>query len=79
MQTKEMPSCALCPYDWSERYCRGPGGKAPENCPSLLRDLAREAQTLISAPELLDFPETVRSRKPRLTAVVNWAMNIFIR
>ncbi len=55
MQAKKMPSCALCPYDWSERYCRGLDGKGPENCPSLLRDLAKEAQTLISAPALLEF------------------------
>jgi len=55
MQTKKMPSCALCPYDWSERYCRRLGGKGPENCPSLLSDLAKEAQTLISVPALLEF------------------------
>ncbi len=30
------PTCALCPYDWSERYCRKPGGKAPKNCPSVI-------------------------------------------
>lgn len=29
-------TCALCPFDWSERYCRKPGGKAPKNCPSVL-------------------------------------------
>ena len=55
MQTNKMPSCAVCPYDWSERYCRGRGGKGPENCPSLLKDLAKEALTLISAPALLEF------------------------
>ncbi len=55
MQTKDMPSCALCPYDWSERYCRGRGGKGPENCPSLRRDLAKEAQALVSEPALLEF------------------------
>lgn len=31
------PTCALCPIDWSERYCRKPGGKAPKNCPSVLQ------------------------------------------
>jgi len=55
MQTKDMPSCALCPFEWSKRYCRGPGGKGPENCPSLLRDLAKEAQALVGAPALLKF------------------------
>jgi uncharacterized metal-binding protein len=55
MGAKDMPNCALCPYDWSERYCRGRGGKGPENCPSLLKDLAKEALTLVGAPALLEF------------------------
>ena len=55
MQIKNMPNCALCPYDWSERYCRGRGGKGPKNCPSLLKNLAKVAQTLISDSALLEF------------------------
>ncbi len=55
MQVEDMPSCALCPYDWSERYCRGPGGKGPKNCPSLLKDLAQKAQALMSDSVLLEF------------------------
>ncbi len=55
MQTHDLPGCALCPYDWSERYCRGRGGKGPANCPSLLRDLAREALELVGEPALLQF------------------------
>ena len=36
-----LPQCAVCPYDWSERWCRAAKGKAPADCPSLtLRDLA---------------------------------------
>lgn len=42
--TAEHPQCALCPYDWSERYCRNGQGKAPANCPSLrLRGVADAA------------------------------------
>lgn len=41
------PDCAACPFDWSERACRKPGGKGPANCPSLaekkLADQALEA------------------------------------
>ena len=29
------PTCAACPYDWSERFCRNAKGKAPANCPSV--------------------------------------------
>ena len=56
MEEKEMPGCALCSYDWSERYCRRAGGKGPKNCPSLLhRGLAAEAMALISEPKLRNF------------------------
>ena len=51
-----VPSCALCPFPWPERYCRRPGGKGPKNCPSFLyRDLVEQAQALVSEPELLQF------------------------
>jgi len=47
MAEKKLPHCAVCPFDWSERYCRTGKGKAPADCPSLhLRSLvapAREA------------------------------------
>ena len=37
----QLPQCAICPFDWSERWCRAAKGKAPSDCPSLrLRDLA---------------------------------------
>lgn len=32
---ERKPQCALCPYDWPERFCRHEGGKAPKNCPSV--------------------------------------------
>lgn len=28
------PQCALCPYDWADRFCRHEAGKAPKNCPT---------------------------------------------
>lgn len=31
---QKQPQCALCPYDWSERFCRSEHGKAPKNCPT---------------------------------------------
>lgn len=56
MDEKALPGCALCPYDWSERYCRRAGGKGPKNCPSLLhRELAAEAMTLVGEPKLREF------------------------
>ncbi|WP_428564933.1 MAG: DUF1847 domain-containing protein [Solidesulfovibrio sp. DCME] len=51
-----LPQCALCPFDWSERYCRTGKGKAPKNCPSLrLRELAGQAVERTTAPELAAF------------------------
>lgn len=45
-----FPQCAVCPYEWRERYCRTPKGKAPKNCPSVRdKDLAREAMERIKA------------------------------
>ncbi|MBU1611458.1 MAG: DUF1847 domain-containing protein [Proteobacteria bacterium] len=53
----EYAQCALCPYDWSERFCRNGKGKAPKNCPSLRhRELAETAlQTVKNDPALLEF------------------------
>ena len=40
MADAPLPQCALCPYDWSERYCRTGKGKAPKDCPSIkMREL----------------------------------------
>ncbi|WP_419785632.1 DUF1847 domain-containing protein [Pseudodesulfovibrio sp.] len=49
------PTCALCPYDWSERYCRKPGGKAPKNCPSVLLKDAKQRAHDTTCGELLNF------------------------
>ncbi len=50
------PQCAVCPYDWSERYCRKPGGKAPKNCPSIgMKDTLARARAATTSDELLPF------------------------
>jgi len=55
--TTSYPQCATCPYDWSERHCRGGKGNAPKNCPSLkhkkLTD--RSVQMLEGDPGLAEF------------------------
>ena len=48
--------CALCPYDWSERYCRREGGKAPKNCPSTNHpELIAEALAATKSPSVCEF------------------------
>jgi uncharacterized metal-binding protein len=50
------PQCAVCPYDWSERFCREEGGKAPKNCPSLQhQDLVRQSIEEVRTPEVFEF------------------------
>ncbi len=50
------PQCALCPYDWSERYCRKPGGKGPKNCPSIqMKDALKRAKTAMLSNDTLPF------------------------
>lgn len=45
-----LPQCAICPFDWSERWCRAAKGKAPAHCPSLrLRDLAETSVVCMAA------------------------------
>jgi len=51
-----QPQCALCPYDWSERFCRRDHGKAPKNCPSVChQDLVAESLQTLQSPEILEF------------------------
>jgi len=51
-----LPQCALCPYDWSKRFCRLGKGKAPSDCPSLrLRELAETALGRTLADDNRDF------------------------
>lgn len=56
VMSKFYPQCAVCPYDWSERYCRKPGGKAPKNCPSIrMKDTLKRANTITLNKNLLPF------------------------
>jgi uncharacterized metal-binding protein len=52
----QLPQCAVCPFDWSERWCRSAKGKAPGDCPSLrLRDLAETSVTCMAAEPCGEF------------------------
>jgi len=56
MAETPLPQCALCPFDWSERYCRTGKGKAPADCPSLrLRALTGQAREATLAPDNQEF------------------------
>jgi len=56
MPETPLPQCALCPFDWSERYCRTGKGKAPADCPSLrLRALTGQAREATLAPDNQEF------------------------
>lgn len=51
-----LPQCAVCPFDWSERWCRAAKGKAPSDCPSLrLRDLAETSAACMAAEPCGEF------------------------
>jgi hypothetical protein len=51
-----QPQCAVCPYEWSERFCRHDHGKAPANCPSIRhQDLAAESLEAIRTGEVREF------------------------
>jgi len=48
--------CAVCPYEWTERFCRHGHGKAPDNCPSLRHgDLVGQAKDELQSPHILEF------------------------
>lgn len=56
MPTPEYPTCAACPYDWPERFCRNAKGKAPANCPSLrLREVSDRSVGVTLSPENRQF------------------------
>lgn len=56
MDETPLPQCALCPFDWSERFCRTGKGKAPKNCPSLrLKPLVGQAREATLAPVNREF------------------------
>ncbi|MFW5819323.1 MAG: DUF1847 domain-containing protein [Desulfovermiculus sp.] len=52
----KSPSCALCPYDVSERICLTPRGKGPENCPTLHQTrFKRAALSALKDPHVFEF------------------------
>ena len=54
--TAPQSQCAVCPYDWSERFCRLEQGKAPGNCPSTRhQDLAGQALDAMNSPDIREF------------------------
>ena len=53
---KSYPTCAACPYEWSDRVCRRPDGKGPDNCPTLVHaDLKMRALEALKVPEVYEF------------------------
>jgi uncharacterized metal-binding protein len=51
-----QPQCAVCPYEWSERFCGCDHGKAPKNCPSVChQDLVAESLQAFHSPEICEF------------------------
>ncbi len=54
--TEPQPQCAVCPYDWSERFCRHDNGKAPGNCPSIRhQDLVTQSLEAIQSQDVREF------------------------
>lgn len=55
MESK-TPQCAVCPYDWSERFCRHEKGKAPQNCPTARhQDLVAQSVAESQSGETCEF------------------------
>lgn len=53
---KKYAQCAVCPYEWQDRYCRREHGKAPHNCPSLhFRDLIARATEEVCSLDTFEF------------------------
>lgn len=53
---QHIPTCARCPYPLSERFCRGQGGKAPKNCPSVkMREAVAAAREKLNNPGVFEF------------------------
>lgn len=53
---QESPTCALCPFDLSERICMNPQGKGPENCPTLYQTrLKKKALSSLKDPHVFEF------------------------
>ncbi len=51
-----QPQCAVCPYDWSERFCRRDRGKAPSNCPTIHhKELIDRSVEEVRSPDVHEF------------------------
>lgn len=51
-----QPQCAVCPYDWSERFCRHDRGKAPANCPTIHhKELVDRSVEMVQSAEVHEF------------------------
>jgi len=56
MQNHYLPTCASCPFKWADRVCRKPGGRYPENCPTVLKkELSKKAYTLLKEKGLFEL------------------------
>jgi len=53
--SKELPNCARCPMNLSDRLCRNEGGKAPPSCPT------QNLQGLIETSSLKYDDEQIRN------------------
>jgi len=55
-KTAPMPTCATCPVDVHDRFCRQEGGRAPGNCPSTgAPDIVKEALEILKNPHVMEF------------------------
>ena len=58
MKKREIPSCASCPFKWKDRICRKPGGRYPENCPTVLKkNLCKESLRLLKEKDLFKLAQ----------------------
>ena len=56
MPSDSFPTCAICPYDWPDRFCHNAKGKTQANCPSVrLRGLAGSTMAITKSEENLEF------------------------
>lgn len=56
--TELSPSCAKCPYKWSERQCKIEDGKGLGSCPTVNeKELLRKSMDLYKNPQTLAFAQ----------------------
>ena len=52
----ELPNCAKCPFNMSDRLCKKEGGKAPPSCPTQNKsELFEQCLKEYEKPEILEF------------------------